>query len=178
MPVSGTVDGQVFEMKDIIQWLREEAEAKGELNWGENENIPELAEFFASHPEQDFGPRKGDPDDVDAEIRAEMQAYAQEEHRKSLERAENQRRMDLMKPLVVHTEKKITKKLLAFGLTKRELALKSLREKVIDLTHLEDPRPKNFIRVWVDCRATTGKKDLITVSSVAFIGEPRPDKYP
>ena len=168
MPVTGTVGEKVFEMKDVLQWLQEEAEAKGELGW--SDNFPNNDEIFAEgakciapplelHDDEDF------PDEAEIEL---MRVELREEGLQRLERAERQHYMstDTMKPLMVHTEREVNKSLIRHGVSRRQLGNSSLRQKVVDLRKLENPQIKNYIRVRVDAHLATGNNDIFLVHNL------------
>ena len=165
MPVTGTVGEMVFEMKDVLRWLQEEAEAKGEIGW--TDNFPNKDEFFAQYIASPIhlSCDSAFPGESDAEYKDWLRAHRRDENIQKQEKASRQHimTMETMKPLMVHTEREVNRRLIKLGLSKREIAGKSLCEKVVSLSHLANPQVKNYVRACVDASQTTGNQEMFQV---------------
>ena len=154
-------------MKDVLHWLEEEAEAKGELGW--SDNFPDKAEIFAESvifkaPSPRFYDNENFPDEDEVDrMRAELREESLQ--RREIAKRQGYMSMNTMRPLMVHTERELDKSLSIYGVSKPHIAQKSLRQKVVDLKNLVNPQVKNYIRVWVDACPTTGYRRMLPVKS-------------
>lgn len=157
------VSKEVFTVDDIIKWRKEEAEQKGELGFGLGfPDMNEIAEMF------DFDMTDDDPWPYGVDDRASLVKYAEEQHemQRLLYRQgrKRQRLMDSMKPLVAETTY-VDQKLEALR-GKGGKRPRNLREKVVELTNLENPRPPpNYVPVWISVKPDDKLDQMIQVSS-------------
>ncbi|KAK4696168.1 hypothetical protein P7C71_g1699, partial [Lecanoromycetidae sp. Uapishka_2] len=154
---TANVGNKVFTIHDIIAWKREEAEHRGEIGFGVNyRDMSEIAQLF------NFDLDGNDQWPYGVDDHASLAQYADEQHDHKLfvfhQERERQRLMDDMQPL-------------------KTKDCRNLRQKVAELTELENPKPKpNYVEVWVSVGPADGLDQMIQlnlplVSTIAEINQ-------
>ena len=166
-PVSTGTQGQPnLTMRDIAKWHQEEAFYAGEV--GFHTNFPNPMEIFKPFTiRTDPSGTSGEAQiPTDAENEAAMTVAMQARHRQISRLQRRRQIMDANKALVSKTELEIIRRLLAAGVSKDRLgADTTLRQKVVQMIHLERPKPEpNFVTVYVEPSGSKGQIQALEIN--------------